>query len=271
MIKNLKGQVEYYTFEILAPYPELRHAVMSRHGPGGQDWTFSYRDEVDPELINANIDLAVKALGIKTPIQVGQVHGAQALILAPQETYLPKKPEDVWVGFDAIISAFGHSLMIKVADCQGLIVYDPTSSALALVHSGWRGSVQNVIGRTVKTMAKTFKLNPKNFLACCAPSLGPCHAEFINYQTELPQAFWEFRDEKNLFDFTAISRKQLTASGLKDDNIEFSGVCTRCSEDFYSYRRGDSGRFAIIAGLATGSGQSDADEIGGAIGAGGAP
>ncbi|MDR2386104.1 MAG: polyphenol oxidase family protein [Deltaproteobacteria bacterium] len=250
MIKNLKGQVEFYTFEILAPYPELRHAVLSRHGPDGQDWTFSYQEGLDPELINANIELTVKALGLNFPIQVGQVHGAQALILAPQDSYLPKKPEEVWSGFDAIISAFGHSLMIKVADCQALILYDPSSSVLALVHSGWRGSVQNVIGRTVKTMARTFKLEPKNFLACCGPSLGPCHAEFINYERELPKSFWEFKDQKNHFDFTAISRRQLLSAGLKDEHIEFSGLCTRCSEDFYSYRRGDSGRFALIAGLA---------------------
>ena len=249
MIKNVKDQVVYYTFELLAPYPELRHAVMGRRGPDGEDWTFSYRNGVAPEAINTNVDKACRALGLLNPAQVGQVHGARALILAPGENYRPRKPNEVFQGFDAIVSAFGHSLMIKVADCQGLIVYDPTSRALALIHSGWRGSVQNVIGRTIKTMVSMFKLDPANFLACCAPSLGPCHAEFVNYRAELPEDFWEFKDESDRFYFTAISRRQLVEVGLKGDNVEFSGVCTRCSEDFWSYRRGEDGRFAVIAGV----------------------
>ncbi|MDR2367340.1 MAG: polyphenol oxidase family protein [Deltaproteobacteria bacterium] len=249
MIKNVKDRIEYYTFGLLAPYPELRHAVMGRRGPDGEDWGFSYREGVDPGKINANIDAAVGVLGLGFPVQVGQVHGDKPLILAPADAYRPRRPEDVYQGFDAIISGFGQSLMIKVADCQGLIVYDPGSRVLALIHSGWRGSVQNVIGQTVRNMARTFRLDPANFLACCSPSLGPCHAEFVNYRTELPEAFWAFKDDRDRFDFTAISRRQLTGAGLKDDNVEFSGVCTRCSEDFYSYRRGDSGRFAIIAGV----------------------
>jgi copper oxidase (laccase) domain-containing protein len=100
-------------------------------------------------------------------------------------------------------------------------------------------------------MVKTFKLDPKNFLACFSPSLGPCCAEFVNYKTELPQEFWPFKDERDNFDFPAISRGQLVNAGLKDDNIEFSGICTRCSDEFFSYRRGDTGRFAVIAGLGT--------------------
>ena len=249
MIKNTRDGVEYYTFELLAGFPELRHAVMSRRGPDGEDWTFSYRDNQDPAGVNASIDKACEVLGLEAPAHTGQVHGARSLILAPQENYRPRRPEEVWPGFDAIVSAFGHSAMIKIADCQGLITYDPSSGVLALIHSGWRGSVQNIIGRTIKTMARMFKLDPANFIACCGPSLGPCHAEFTGYKTELPESFWPFKDERDHFDFPAISRQQLLKAGLRDSRIEFSGICTRCSESFYSYRRGDSGRFAIIAGL----------------------
>ncbi|MDR1677353.1 MAG: polyphenol oxidase family protein [Deltaproteobacteria bacterium] len=249
MIKNVKDQVVYYTFNILAKYPELRHGVMTRRGPQGQDWTFSYQYQDEPKIVNTNIETACNILGLKPAAFVLQNHGTNTLILAPHEIYRPQRPEDVFQGFDAIISGFGHSMMIKLADCQGLIVYDPISRTLALVHSGWRGSVQNIIGKTIKTMTRVFKLDPKNFLACCSPSLGPCCAEFINYRTELPEYFWEFKNDNDYFDFTAISRRQLLKAGLIEDNIEFSGLCTRCSDEFYSYRRGENGRFAVIAGV----------------------
>jgi YfiH family protein len=249
MIKHVHGGTTYYTFELLAPYSELRHGVMTREGPDGQDWTFSYQDTADPGLVNANIDTACSILGLQRPASVHQVHGARPLLLAPHENYQPNKSEEVFREYDALISAFGHSLMIKLADCQGLIIYDPTSRTLSLVHSGWRGSVQNIIGCVVKTMVKTFKLDPKYFLACCGPSLGPCCAEFVNHLKELPDEFRAYKDDRDHFDFTAISRKQLIKAGLKDDNIEFSGICTRCSDEFYSYRRGDTGRFPIFAGV----------------------
>ncbi|MDR3135605.1 MAG: polyphenol oxidase family protein [Deltaproteobacteria bacterium] len=249
MIINSIDEVSYYSFELLAPYPELRHGIMCRRGPDGKEWTFSYGPENDVEKVNSNIDQACQALGLKRAIFVGQVHGIKPLVLAPTENYLPRKPEDVFQGFDAIISAFGQSMMVKVADCQGIIIYDPASRVLALVHSGWRGSAKNIVGRTIRAMVSLFKLDPATFLACVSPSLGPCCAEFINYKDELPQEFWAFKDERDYFDFTAVTRSQLEKAGVKEQNIEFSGICSRCSKDFYSHRRGDKGRFAIIAGV----------------------
>ncbi|MCI5222665.1 MAG: hypothetical protein D3924_08355, partial [Candidatus Electrothrix sp. AR4] len=44
-------------------------------------------------------------------------------------------------------------------------------------------------------------------------------------------------DNKNHFDFWAISRSQLAESGLRSKHIETTGICTACKEDFFSYRR----------------------------------
>jgi hypothetical protein len=42
--------------------------------------------------------------------------------------------------------------MVQVADCQSVFLYDPFQKVVANVHSGWRGSIKNVIGRAVKTL-----------------------------------------------------------------------------------------------------------------------
>jgi len=45
---------------------------------------------------------------------------------------------------DAIITEMPFiALMVKQADCQGVILFDPEQRVLANVHCGWRGSVRN--------------------------------------------------------------------------------------------------------------------------------
>jgi copper oxidase (laccase) domain-containing protein len=122
---------------------------------------------------------------------------------------------------------------------------------VANVHSGWRGSIQNIIGRTVDTMKQHFDCRPDGIIAGIGPSLGPCCAEFIHYETEIPKEFWGYMDSDDHFDFWAISSDQLMKAGVPEPNIESSQMCTRCRTDaFYSYRAEKiTGRFAAVIGL----------------------
>ena len=56
---------------------------------------------------------------------------------------------------------------------------------------------------------------------------------------------------ENYFDLWQLSRWQLLEAGLKKENIEVAGICTRCRTDlFYSYRaEGTTGRFATVVML----------------------
>ncbi|MDR2443923.1 MAG: polyphenol oxidase family protein [Deltaproteobacteria bacterium] len=250
MLKREKLGLKYYAFASLERYPQLVHAVLTRHSPEGSDWTFSSSSpENKPEQVLQNFKVVEKALKLSPLIYLGQEHGDKCLIIPPsqQTDYSHIKAHQ---GYDAVIGFPGQSLMIRVADCQGAIIFDPQSQMLALVHSGWRGSVKNILGQTIALLKDRFSLEPKNFLAAFAPSLGACCGEFIHYQRELPQSFTAFMTEKPFhFDFPAISRYQLVQAGMREENIEFSGLCTKCSPDFYSYRRGDTGRFAVVAGV----------------------
>jgi len=140
---------------------------------------------------------------------------------------------------------------IQVADCQPILLWDPVRQVAANVHSGWRGSVQNIPGLTVAVMQERFNCNAKDMLAAIGPSLGPCCSEFVHYRTEIPQRFWRYKDAADRFDFWAITCDQLQTAGIDPVNIACSGICTRCSTDrFFSYRgEGTTGRFAAVIGL----------------------
>ena len=246
--------LKWYEFAGLAAHPELRHGVFTRlggvSGPEGRELSLAFNETDPPGNVTTNLGRAEAALGLNPAAFVRQTHGAEILVVRPGDGYRPRAPEETRSGYDALLApAPGVALLVKVADCQAVLLYDPVSRALALVHSGWRGSVQNILGRAVAALAET-GAPPARLKAAVSPSLGPCCAEFVNHRTELPPDFRPFMVRENFFDFWAISRSQLTAAGLKEENIEVAGICTRCSPEFYSYRRGDKWpRFGFLAGV----------------------
>ena len=183
--------------------------------------------------VYANREIVKITMGAATLLSALQVHGTKI--------HVQNKPlvDDIEVkSCDALITnQSGVALMVQHADCQGVLLYDNVAGVVAAVHNGWRGSVQNILGKVVGAMVREFSSNPDNIQAIVGPSLGPCCAEFRNYQSELPKDFAEFKVHENHFDFWRISGTQLMAEGVQKTNVVISGQCTLCSEDYFSYRK----------------------------------
>ncbi|MEW6264118.1 MAG: polyphenol oxidase family protein [Thermodesulfobacteriota bacterium] len=254
MIRVNDNGLTYYRFE-LEPLQRLAHGVFTRRGgvslPPLDGLNLAFLPGDSEESVRFNLDLAAQALGLQHLAFARQVHGDQALVVRAGDGYRPRRAEEVVPGYDALITPDpGIGLLVKLADCQGVILFDTRNGVVAVVHAGWRGSVKNVLGRTVTRLETEFGCRPADLAAGIGPSLGPCCAEFVNYRRELPPDFWSYRSGDH-FDFWSISRDQLVASGLKPENIEIAGLCTKCGADgeFYSYRREkETGRFGLIAG-----------------------
>jgi len=181
----------------------------------------------------ANRQLVRAHLGADYLLSARQVHGDRVYLLQEEPT------TDLEVdGYDALITRqTGVGLVIQHADCQAVLLYDPVQQAIGAVHSGWRGSVVNLIGTTIAAMTKMFATDPADLQVIISPSLGPCCAEFVNYAEELPPSFMEFMDDRKHFNFWEISKQQLLACGVDESSIVLPKVCTSCSTDYFSYRR----------------------------------
>lgn len=157
-----------------------------------------------------------------------------------------QKPLSGTDGF--ITNLCGVPLMVRFADCQGVFMFDPVRRVVAAVHSGWRGNVQNIIGKAVGKMVVEFGCKPENILVGISPSLGPCCAQFSEPEKELPD--WMQKYVKNKFvDLWQCSLDQLTEAGVSLKNIEIMRRCTSCeSKDFFSYRR-DKGKTGRTSGV----------------------
>lgn len=147
--------------------------------------------------------------------------------------------EDMTVdGFDALVTSEPDTiLLVQQADCQAVLLHDPQQQVIAAIHCGWRGSVSGIIGKTVDLMQDVYCSEPAGIKAFIGPSLGPCCAEFIHFENELPEAFHRYQVRSAYFDFWQISTQQLIRAGLKQECVEVSQVCTSCSKDYFSYRR----------------------------------
>lgn len=254
--RHEKNGLVWYQFPIFDDNPELAHGALTRHGglsgPEGGELHLAFGPGHPESEIWGNLSLARETLGLPPLAFTRQTHSASVTVVGLSDNCHHRKIFDIRQDCDAMIAPEpGVSLLVRLADCQGIILYDPHSKILGLVHSGWRGSVQNILGITVDKMRALGAL-PTDLKAAVSPSLGPCCAEFVNYRRELPEDFWPFMVKENYFNFWAISRKQLTDRGLKPENIAVSGICTKCSPEFFSYRRGDWGRHGLVAAVRPG-------------------
>jgi polyphenol oxidase len=250
MNEPLQGECFYFCFHGLSAHNELTHRVYTRHNgcsrPPYNSLNVSYAVGDDPLAVDSNIQTIRHNMGADRVIYMNQQHGDTVISLKDSLEAAP----DLVFEADALITDIpGIAIMVKQADCQGIILFDPVKKVVAVVHSGWKGSVKNIAGRALEKMCMEFGSIPEDIIAGIGPSLGPCCAEFTTYEEILPLHFRDYMRGKAHFDFWAITEMQLMDSGLKKDNIEKAGLCTRCNPDqFFSYR-GEcrTGRFATVA------------------------
>jgi len=256
-LDSRKKNTARHEFKNLSRFPGLFHGVYTRHGgvspPPFDSLNVSWNVGDEEARVRSNLVKIHAEMGVDFLVSSPQVHGNEVHVIheAAIASYGNRHPVLLTPPGDALVTRLkGVGLLIKVADCQSILLLDPVSETIANVHSGWRGSVAEIAKKTVSLMVERFGADPPSMLAAVGPSLGPCCAEFVNHERELPKSFLDFQVRPNHFDFWAITRRQLMDAGMKLENIEIAGRCTVCEKDnFFSYRGfGETGRLASVIG-----------------------
>lgn len=195
---------------------------------------FSDRIEIDflgrDKNIQSDSD-AARILGVTNIASAQQAHGNVTVIVdAPV-----KRAE----GADGIMTTTPHlTLLMRVADCQSFVAYDPTKNIAGALHAGWKGIVAGAIPAFLNTM-KEQGSNPADVCVYAGPSLCQRCAEFTDPMRELPGIDPQFFDGR-CADLRGVADQQLMHAGVVRDHIERSPDCTKCRNDLYwSYRGGD--------------------------------
>jgi len=247
-----RNGVRWFRFPGLATFPDLIHGVFTRQGGVSRAPYRSLNVSLAvgdlPQHVEENRRRVQQTLGLRALVNATQVHGLNDMVVTAGQT----APAGEIPEADILITAEpGVGLLIKQADCQPVMFYDPEHRVVAHAHCGWRNQVEGILEKTVGRQALHFHCRPEALQAAIGPGLGPCCAEFRNYQREFPPELWQYQARPNYFDLWQLSLDQLRAAGLKPENIEVARLCTRCrQEDFFSYRRDRiTGRQAAVIAL----------------------
>ena len=154
-------------------------------------------------------------------------------------------------GYDAIMTNDAEVVLgIGVADCAIITLASEQDGAIALVHSGWRGTYADVVPKVVEAMAEEYGVDPANLKAV----IGPHHTvETYEFGKEVHDYFDDRyiveRDGSLYLDLLLAIEDQLVESGVT--NFTNFDVNTYTDDRFFSYRRdnGDTGRFFVVATL----------------------
>jgi len=149
-----------------------------------------------------------------------------------------------WEGWLRADAADGHAcvergtaLAVTVADCVPVFIAHP-SGAIALLHSGWRGTAARITERGIAALEHrgfpASELRVHTGPAIC----GRCYEVSAEVYAQLTGTN---PGKPTTVDLRALIADHARALGVR--HITSSSSCTRCNNDrFFSHRAGDSGR-----------------------------
>ena len=252
------------------PAESLLHAVFTRLGGVSQEpfATLNVGNSVGDDKAavaenHARIydNLRLTARRTASPYQV---HGSRVALVT--EAHVGSDTRQVFASTDGLVTNVpGIALFLRFADCQPILLYDPTNHALGLIHAGWRGVAQAIARRAVEAMQEAYSSKPKDIIAALGPAIGPCcytvgHnvAAAMGYVLPDWKQVMTGNGDKWQLDLSAANAQLLSAAGV--EAVDQADLCTACHVDeFFSHRaeNGRTGRFAVVAHLKPRAGQGE--------------
>ena len=241
VIAKKQGQIEYLVAEGISTV----HCFTTRLGGVSQghlaSMNLGVRRGDDPQNVAENFRLLGEAVGFSLADlvstrqthsdivwQVGHAQRGTAITLG-------SSPE-----CDALITDEpGTGLVIYTADCTPILLHDPVTGAVGAAHAGWRGTVADIAGKTVRAMVSAYGCDPAQIRAAIGPNIGFCHFEtdrdvpdaVLNAFGSEAEDFIRKAGEKYYVNLKEVNALALRRAGVR--HIEISQECTMCRPDRY--------------------------------------
>lgn len=264
---NKKGEVEYLTFPILERTGIVRHLFSTRAGGVSKGvystMNLSYTRGDEKEAVDENFRRIAGALGcgLEDIVCSDQTHTVNLRIATRADGGKGiLRPRD-YTDIDGLLTDEpGIVLATFYADCVPLYFVDTKRKAVALAHSGWRGTVARMGRCVAEKMHETYGTDPKDIVAVIGPSI--CQACY-EVSEDVAEAFaGEFRATgqtdrllsakgggKYQLDLWRANEIVLTEAGIPAEQIQVTDLCT-CHNSAYLFshrashgKRGNMGAF----------------------------
>ncbi len=279
--EHVSQGVLYFTFPSLSELPFVIHGFSSRIGGVSKNefssMNLSFTRGDDPDCVRENFRRISSSIGFEEDRMVFsyQTHTTNVLAVTKEDCGKGFIRERDYQDVDALITDDPDVILTAFfADCVPLYFVDPVHRAVALAHSGWRGTVHNIADVVVKALHERYGSDPSDLIAAIGPSIcQDCYEveedviqEFCSHY---PKALWPalFRQEnekKYHLNLWEACRQNLLGAGLEPDHIAVTDLCTCCNPDiFFSHRasKGKRGNLAAFLGIRSLQGESAQSSI----------
>ena len=243
------GKIEYLKFRRLEEFSDKLVCVFAIRGEANLDYEFDK---------NANYKNLCKSLNLdyKKLVRIeNQIHS----------NFVDKVEDekDKYTKIDGLITnKKGIILTTREADCTPIAIYDPENNAIANVHSGWKGTLNQIVEVAIQKMQKEYNSNPEKLIAVVFPNIDRDHFEVDDDVKDLfaekfrvtdrlediirlgreevyvNDDFLFRRNQKYLIDTNLVNKLTMIHSGMLEDNIIFADIDTVSNAKYINSYRG---------------------------------
>lgn len=158
--------------------------------------------------------------------------------------------DDALIGYDAMYTRDrGLWLWTFHADCCPVLLYCRDQGIVAAIHSGWKGTVGEIVGKVTYHLINNEHCHPDEIYAYIGPSINQENFEakddiidLVKQMSFDTSSFYIKKDDgAYLLNSKGLIQQQLLNLEIPKNNITISPYCTIKDEDlFFSYRRNKS-------------------------------
>lgn len=241
-----KENISFIVSDVLG----AKHGFTRALGKAGD---YPYSSVNDPEWLRPERQEAVRTLwqqvgrALALPEEgicfTRQVHETHIRFVTGEERRwppLPTLPPDC----DGLITDRENvPLCVFTADCVPVLFEDREAHLIAAVHSGWKGTVKDMMGAAVDAMTER-GAKAENIRAAIGPAISKCCFQVGSEVKEAIDALLgadaeglcpeDAREKgKYLADIKEANRRRLIQCGVRAEHIDVSPDCTMCRSDVY--------------------------------------
>lgn len=260
MKQNRSGEVEYLTFPMLEQTGIVKHLFSTRVGGVSQGiystMNLSYTRGDEKEAVDENFRriAAILSCEMKDMVCSDQTHTVNLRVTGRKDggkgILCPKDYHDV----DGLLTDEpGIVLATFYADCVPLYFVDTKRRAIALAHSGWRGTVARMGRCVTEKMREMYGTDPADLIAAVGPSIcQECYEVSEDVAEAFAQEFCKPGQKEEILEAKGGGKYQLNLwraneiilqeAGIHPDRIQVTDLCTCHNSDYLFSHRASQGR-----------------------------
>ncbi|SFA77937.1 peptidoglycan editing factor PgeF [Clostridium frigidicarnis] len=151
--------------------------------------------------------------------------------------------EKILEGDGLITNKFNLGISVFTADCTPVVLYDIKNKVISAIHSGWKGTLNHIVGAAIEKMKQTYDTKGEDIIAIIGPHNRECCYEVSEEMIDIFKKD-ELFSKHNINKGRYLSLENCIIADLKNKNVKEENIkslnqCTYCSSkfDFHSYRK----------------------------------